>query len=238
MSPTAPKTGPGTLTDAIYYASLPEAVGALHFGAKTGPFAGKPYAWLVSWGYYEITAAGILQYGPASIAAADALLTAAKLTGWPIDWYIMIENQSPEKTMEIRVNVQKLPYGPPYPSGQYDNPNISMPFQENNFPSVMPSGWIKFSTDAADFPAPVVPVKPPAPVVWTPVMAEQKAYTDPSTQKTHYYYGLSSGQNPVLNEPCTFQGLTFVAALYPPGDQSMMNVGGALKMWMLTGVAS
>ena len=225
----------GTLTDAIYYASLPPAVAALHFGATSGKFAGKPYDWLVSWAYYEQTPNGVLQYGPESEAAADALLTAAKLTSWPIDYWIMLQNQSPTLTMQARVNAQKLPYGPPYPSGQYDNPNDPMPGQPSNFPSPMPKGWLLFSTDATDFPPYPVPVVPPVPVVWVPVMSEEQSAVDPTTGLTHYYFGFSSGQNPPLGTPCTYNGLTFVAANVPGTNQNMFQPGVYEKAWMLTG---
>jgi hypothetical protein len=228
----------GTLTDEIYYASLPPEVAALHFGAASGPFAGVPYNWLVSWAYYEVTGGVVKQYGPASLAAAAALLTAAKLTGWPIDYWIMMLNQSPSLTMNARVNAQKLPYGPAYPDGQYSNPNDPMPNVPSNFPSPMPAGWILYSTDANDFPPYPVPVVPVVPVVWTPVMSEEQAATDPTTGKTHYYFGFSSGQNPALGTPCTFNGLSFIAANVPGTNQEMMSTGVYEKAWMLTGSAA
>jgi hypothetical protein len=228
----------GTLTDAGYYAWLPPAVAALHFGAKSGPFAGAPYNWLVSWAYYRVMPdQSIQQYSPESLAAADVLLTAAKLTGWPIDYWIMILNQSPERTMEARVNAQKLPYGPAYPNGQYSNPNDPMPGVPSNFPSPMPAGWLLYSTDEADFPPYPVPVKPVVPVIWTPIMSEEQSAVDPTTGLVHYFFGFSSGQNPPLGTPCLFNGLTFVSANVPGTDQNMFQPGVYEKSWMLTGSA-
>ena len=90
--------------------------------------------------------------------------------------------------MDIRVNAQHLPYGPPYGSANADNPNDPIPNVPNNFPATMPAGWILYSTDAKDYPPfPVAPVVPP--VVTYTVGPFQKSAVG-TDNLLHYYYGV------------------------------------------------
>jgi len=221
MTPTE-ATGPGTLTDAIYRASLDPARLALITG---GP-AGVPYAWLTNTNW--------IHYDPvASPKQAAALLVAAQLSGLPIDLDLMMRGW-PAAIMQVRQN-DGYAYVPPYGSPDVNvGPGLPPPTGEvNNYPATMPAGWILVSTDAKDYPVYVPPVVVTVPTVWTPVMNEMLSALDPSTGLVRYYFGITGGQNPALGTACTFEGLSFVAALYPGGNQELMGGGAPMKLWLL-----
>lgn len=232
MNPAPSETGPGTLTQAIYNASLDPARRALIEGATTGPFVGIPYRWLTDKSWYSVNLK--LGYSPASEAAAKVLLATAQLSGLPIDEDLMLSRWPAPGIMAMR-QIDGYGYVPPYGSTDVNvMPGLPPPSGEvSNYPASMPPGWILVSTDAKDYPAYVPPAGPVVVIVWTPVMNEMFSYFDRATGVTHYFFGLASGQNPPLGTKAVFEGLNFVAANYPPGDQSPMDFGGALKMWML-----
>jgi hypothetical protein len=211
------------LTDEIYRASLDPARLALITGSPTGPFANLSYAALTAPGWAT----------KESLAAGAALLAAAQLTGLPIDTQLMLWGWSAPMIMQVRLN-NGYAYVPPYGTANVDiAPGLSVLGQSSNYPASMPAGWIKVSVDAADYPAyvPPIPVTTPPPI-WTPVMSEVLSAVDPTTGTMHYYFGLSSGQNPAYGTTCTFNGLNFVCAPYQ-GQSFFGMTSGVLKMWML-----
>lgn len=250
-------TGPGTLTDKIYRASLDPARLALVCGSLTGPFAGVPYAWLADNTVDLYIVAGtslelsdgtqiktnsVIQYGPDTQAAGDALLKTAQLTGLPIDQELMIRRWSAPTIMEVRQN-NGYAWVPAYGSPDINiAPGLSVPSEMTNYSPTMPAGAIKVSTDAADYPTYAAPSSGPAtPSLWTPNLSVMLSWTDPPTLQsgvmtpgtTHYFFGIAAGQNPTIGTPCTYEGSTFVCAPYPnPGPM------GAWKMWLLIGAAA
>ncbi len=256
--PNTPTTGPGTLTDKIYRASLDPARLALICGALTGPFAGVPYAWLadptvdlyIAQGSDLVLSDGtqiktnaVIQYGHATQAAGGTLLLAAQATGLPIDLDCMMRGWTAPGMMQDRVE-QGWAWVPSYGMPNVTSPGVLVPGEPTNYTTAMPPGGIKVSTDAADYPPYVVPgsAGPGTPVVWTPDLSVMLSWTDNPTLvagvmtpgKTHYFFGVMPGQNPALGTPCTYQGSSFVCAQYPNGEA----IGGAVKMWLLTGSAA
>jgi hypothetical protein len=250
-------TGVGTLTDAIYRDSLDPARLALVCGSLTGPFAGVPYAWLAdsTVNMYivqgsdlalsdgtEIKTNTLIQYGPDTQAAGDALLKTAQLSGLPIDYNLMLLRWSAPIIMQIRQN-NGYAWVPAYGSANINiAPGLSMPAAMTNYTPTMPAGAIKVSTDAADYPAWAAPsTNTTGTTVWTPDLSVMLSWADPPTLvagvmtpgQTHYFFGVMAGQNPALGQTCVFQGSTFVCAPYPNGEPM-----GVIKMWMLTGAAS
>lgn len=222
-TPTPSPTGPGTLTDAIYRASLDPARGAL---------IDQHYSWL--------TNSNATAYNP---ALAKQLLTAAQLSGLPIDTEIMLWGWSAPMTMLIRQN-NGYAWVPPNGTPNINvGPGLPPPVGEvSNYPSSMPPGWIKVSTAAADYPAYVPPAAPVVPITWTPDLTNMLSWTEaPSLSngvltpgKTQYYFGIVAGQSPSIGTPCNFDGSAFVCAYYPNPEP----MGGMVKMWLLTGAAT
>lgn len=229
MNPTNP-TGPGTLTQAIYKESLDPARLAL----ITGGAAGVPYYMLVNSNY--------IHFDPAQ-KAAKALLTAALMSGLPIDTQIMLWGWDAAMTMQVREN-QGYAWVPSYGMANVNvGPGLPPPAGEtSNYPSSKPAGWIAVSTDAADYPAFVAPVVPVAPTVWTPDLSVMLQWTAAPTISngvvtpggTHYYFGIVAGQNPALGQACNFEGSAFSCQLYPNAEA----IGGQIKMWLLVGPAT
>lgn len=197
-----------TLTSAEYYASLHPALLALCKGATSGPFAGVPYAWLVDPSY--------INYGIASRTAAVTLLNAAKATGLPIDTQIMIWNWDPQQTMELR-QINGYQWVPNY-GGTNINiaPGLSMPGVLSNYPSSMPAGWIKVSTESADYPPYVfpttsMPVKIPVGPQEGPgspyygVMVPNPPASWPGPVANEQYVLVKIATSDVLGEPVTEQ---------------------------------
>jgi hypothetical protein len=221
-------SGPNTLTQAIYNASLPPALLALVVGAPSGPFQNIPY--------YMLTNTNWVNYSPASQAAGQSMLMAAQLAGLSIDTEIQLWGWSAPIIMQVRQN-DGYAYVPPYGSANINvGPGLPPPIgQVSNYPATMPVGWIAVSTDAANYPPYIAAnVPPPIPVAWAPVMNEMEQYTDPTTNITHYYYGIAVGQNPPINTQCAFGGFEFSAQFYPYSGP----IGGPPKMWLLTGLAT
>jgi hypothetical protein len=241
MTPASPATGPGTLTQSIYEASLPPAVLALLTGAATGAYAGFPYSYLTDPGWYDSRTG--LKYGTASLAAAAALLTAAQLSGFPIDYICQMSGWSAPIVMLEREN-NGYAWVPPYGTPNVNvGPGLPPPAGEvSNYPATMPSGWIKVSTDAVDYPAYAAPAVATPPTVWTPNLSVMLSWTEaPAISNgvvtpgiTQYYFGIVGGQNPLIGTPCNYQGSAFVCAYYPNAEA----IGGQIKMWLLVGAAS
>jgi len=226
--------GPNALTDQIYRDSLDPARLALIVGDPAGQFPGIPYAWLTNPGYKG--------YSKDSQAAGDSMLRKAQLTGLPIDYQTMIDGWSAPMVMLIREN-NHYPYVPPYGAANINiAPGLSYPFAESNYPASMPAGWIKVSTDAADYPtwaSQHVP-PPPAPVVWMPDFSVTLSWTDQPhfdpavgtivTGKTMYFFGIRPGQSPNIGQTCKVGVSSFTCSYYPNPEA----IGGPVKMWLLT----
>lgn len=211
------------LTDQIYRASLDLARGAL---------IDQHYAWL--------TNSNAVAYNP---ALAKQLLTAAQLSGLPIDTQIMLWGWSAPMTMQIREN-NGYAYVPPNGAPNINvGPGLPPPVGEvSNYPGSMPAGWIKVSTDAADYPAYVAPTAPVSPTIWQVNLAEMLSWTEAPTLvngvmtpgQTQYYFAPVAGQSPSIGQPCNFEGSAFVFAYYPNPEP----IGGMIKMWLLVGPAT
>jgi hypothetical protein len=101
-----------------------------------------------------------------------------------------------------------------------------------NYPGTMPAGWIKVSTDAADYPAYPVPATPVQPTVYNAV-GPFYASAVASDGLLHYYWDLVGGQEPKLGAPCQAEGLYFQAADFPGGNQGPIGTGAPMLMWMM-----
>lgn len=237
MSEITIPSGPGSLTQAIYVASLSPARAALLNGAATGLFAGVPYYMLVNSNY--------IKFGAASQAAAATLLAAAMAEG-PVDPQCMV-NGWPAGSQQIGTTIQQgimfmrvaAGYGwvPPAGSGISINlgPGLPPPIGLiSNYPTTMPAGWITVSDDAAMYPLYVPPIVPPVTVIWEPDPSNMLIYFNPVTGVTSTYWGVVGGQNPSLGTVCNYMGIQFTCALYPVAEP----IGGQPKMWEVTGVAS
>ena len=220
MTPAAPTpgtavSGPGTLTDAIYRSSLDPARRAL---------IDQHYAWL--------TNPNAVAYNP---ALAKQLLTAAQLSGLPIDTQIMLWGWSAATTMQIRQN-DGYAYVPPNGAPNINvGPGLPPPVGElSNYPSSMPAGWIKVSTDAVDYPAYVAPADPIVAVTYSvgPFEFSQMG----SDGLMHYYFGLGPNQKPPVGTRVLQDGLTFQAT--EVASQFMIGTGAAMLMFVLVPAAT
>lgn len=227
MTPTELVTGPNTLTDAIYEASLNPACRALRDE------------------YYAIWFKGLPSY---DAARAATLLANAQATGAPIDYCLMLLRWPALITMQVREANGYVNGIPPYGS---TNVNVAPgdPAPNGiiaNYPSTMPAGWIKTSTDAKDYPAYVAPAGPVVPIVYGVLTNEflisSETTVDPNTgipsTINKYYFAPQYGQQVIIGLNIVFQGMKYVGAYYPGGEQGPVGTASAMKMWLLQGPAA